>query len=170
MTGKRGVIGGVGGVVAAAVLGGAALALAGGDGGKTPVGAGKEPVGGSGTTTTTEAGPDPLCVAHDVLAGTVAGLGTIDGPGDLEVFVTAQLTFHTAAAGREAPPDGDAFASMAAYYATQRDFFAARGWQQRVDITEAALVPRPPTDGSVARTAEILADRCGVSVGPDTPA
>jgi hypothetical protein len=97
-------------------------------------------------------------------------VASIGGPGDLEAFVTAQVTFHTAAAGTEPPPDGDAFASMAAYYAAQRDFYAARGWQQQVDITEAALVPRPPTDGSPVRTAEILADRCGITVRPDTPA
>ena len=161
--------------------GGSGGGSSGSGGGKTPVGgATKEPVGGAskepveqaGTTTKTPAGaePDPLCVAYETLAGTVDGLGTIEGPGDLEVFVTAQLTFHTAAAGIEPAPDRDAFAAMAAWYEAQRAFYSARGWQQQVDVADAALVPRPPADGSPARTAEILAERCGDAIAAEAPA
>ena len=58
---------------------------------------------------------------------------------------------------------------MSGYWEAVRTFYGARAWDQRVDIAEAGQVPRPPADGSATRTAEVLADRCGVTAPADTP-
>jgi hypothetical protein len=93
----------------------------------------------------------------------------VEGPADFEDFVLAQLAFTSAAAESEQEPEAGAFRSMSGYWDAVRSFYGARAWDQQVDIAEAGQVPQPPVDGSATRTAEILADRCGVTVPTDTP-
>jgi hypothetical protein len=113
--------------------------------------------------------PDALCRAHDQLTAAVASLGAVDGPADFEAFVLAQLAFTSAAAEIEQEPEAGAFRSMSGYWGAVRSFYGARAWDQQVDLAEAGQLPRPPLDGSATRTAEILADRCGVTASTDTP-
>lgn len=154
---------GVAGAIGVAVVAGA-LALGGGGDGSgdkdDTAGAGPTPTTPEATTTT-EAAEDPLCVAHDQLVAVVERLGPIDGPADFEAFAGAQLTFTTAAAGIEP----GAFGPMADYWQQVHDFYGGRGWDQQVDIGDAALVPRPPSEAEVA--AELLAARCGVTAPVD---
>jgi hypothetical protein len=169
--GRLGALGGAGGALLAGAL--AVAAVAGGSSGdpKEPVGAGKEPVGGTEqperpadptSAPSTEPAPDPLCVAHQELTAVVEPIGAVDGPAELEASMLAQVTFHTTAAEVTDEPDASAFRSVAGYYGALRDFFAPRGWRPDAGATDFGALPAPPTDGSLGRTADILAERCGL--------
>ena len=160
-------------VVAGAVAGAAvvvvavALALGGGsdgDGGDTAGEAPPEESASGPPETEPPVSDDPLCVAQREREASQEALGTIDGPADFEAFVTAQLTFHTTATGVLDEPDASAFRDMAAYWQQVTDFYAPRGWDQQVDIADAASVPRLTTGDA---TAPILSARCGVAAPSD---
>ena len=168
-TGRLGALGGAGGALLAGAL--AVAAVTGGSGDpKQPVGEDKEPVGGteqpeaptSAPPTSTEPAPDPLCVAHEELATVVEPIGAVDGPAELETSMLAQVAFHTRAAEVTDEPDASAFRSVAGYYGALRDFYAPRGWRPDAASTDLAAFPRPPADGSLARAADIVTERCDI--------
>jgi hypothetical protein len=64
-------------------------------------------------------------------------------------------------------PDAVAFRSVAGYYGALRDFYAERGWRPDAGSTDLGALPAPPTDGSLGRTADILAERCDLAPPTD---
>jgi hypothetical protein len=99
---------------------------------------------------------------------TLAALGTVDTPADLEAHVHAQLAFYQGVAATEPEPRASAFRSLAGYYDALRAFYEPRGWRQAT-LEEVTQLPQPPRDGSAEQTAQALAERCGVELPTDQP-
>jgi hypothetical protein len=110
---------------------------------------------------------DPLCPLHDARIAVLAPIGDVDNPTELEAHVRAQVEFYRDAAGVVGEPDASAFRAMLGYYESVAAFHGARGWSPRVDISEAAQVPRVPGDAATA-VAAALETRCGVTPPRDT--
>jgi hypothetical protein len=131
-----------------------------------PASAGRDPSGGSADPG--EPASDPLCALHAELAATAGAVGTVESPAELETLTLAELDFYRAAADVAGGTDASAFAAMAEYWDAVRRFHEPRGWNPRVELTEAAQVPVAPGDAA-GRTNAALQTRCGVTIVADAP-
>jgi hypothetical protein len=113
-----------------------------------------------------EPAPDELCTRHDQFTATVAAIGTVEGPAELQANIEAFVDFYGAAAALLDEPAASAFRATFAYYDALRLHYESRGWDGSADLAALASLPRPPT-GSGDLIRSTLSSRCGVEVTVD---
>jgi hypothetical protein len=123
------------------------------------------------TTVPPEAvGDHPLCALYDDLTSATADHLPVEGPEDLETYVTAQIAFHEAAIGVLEPPESEGFTGMLDWYEALADYYEPLGWNPSpgLDVLTANPPPQPDPEAAAA-TSQTLEERCGVVPTQDTP-
>ena len=123
------------------------------------------------TAQPTAVGDHPLCGLHEELVVAIEGNLPVEGPEELEAFITAQIDFHQDAVDVLDQPEREGFAGMLTWYEALAVYYEPLEWNPSPGLEVLADNPPPqPSPEAVSAASRTLEELCGIVPGEDQPA